>query len=127
MGFCSEEEYWEFLRDCPIFERMLIQNGITLIKYWFSVSAEEQERRFRRRIEDPTRKWKSSPMDIESRARWTDYSRAKDQMFLHTDLPNSPWWVIEADDKCRARPNCIAHLLNQIPYRRIEIPRLHIL
>ena len=124
MGFCSEEEYWEFLRECPIFERMLIQNGITLIKYWFSVSAEEQERRFRRRIEDPTRKWKISPMDIESRARWTDYSRAKDQMFLHTDLPNSPWWVIEADDKRRARLNCIAHLLDQIPYSRIEIPEI---
>jgi polyphosphate kinase 2 len=124
MGFCSEEEYWEFLRECPVFERMLIQSGITLIKYWFSVSAEEQERRFRRRIGDPTRKWKLSPMDLESRARWTDYSRAKDQMFLHTDLPNSPWWVIEADDKRRARLNCIAHLLDQIPYRRIEIPEI---
>ena len=124
MGFCSEEEYWEFLRECPIFERMLIQSGITLIKYWFSVSAEEQERRFRRRIEDPIRRWKISPMDIESRARWTDYSRAKDQMFLHTSLPNSPWWVIEADDKRRARLNCIAHLLDQIPYRRIEMPEI---
>ena len=120
MGYCSEEEYWEFLRQCPMFERMLIQSGIILIKYWFSVSAEEQEYRFRRRIEDPTRRWKLSPMDLESRARWTDYSRAKDQMFLNTDLPDSPWWVIEANDKRRARLNCIHHLLGQIPYERIK-------
>lgn len=120
MGYCSEEEYWEFLRQCPVFERMLIQSGIILIKYWFSVSAEEQEHRFRRRIEDPTRRWKISAMDLESRARWIDYSRAKDQMFLNTDIPDSPWWVIEANDKRRARLNCIHHLLSQIPYERIE-------
>lgn len=120
MGYCSEEEYWEFLRQCPIFERMLIQSGTTLIKYWFSVSAEEQERRFRRRMEDPKRRWKLSPMDLESRSRWVDYSRAKDQMFLHTDLPDSPWWVVEADDKRRARLNCIHHLLSQISYETIE-------
>ena len=120
MGYCSEEEYWEFLRQCPMFERMLIQSGIMLIKYWFSVSAEEQERRFRRRIEDPTRRWKISAMDLESRARWIDYSRAKDQMFLNTDLPDSPWWVIEANDKRRARLNCIHHLLSQISYEKIE-------
>ncbi len=120
MGYCSEEEYWEFLQQCPMFERMLIHSGIRLIKYWFSVSAEEQERRFRRRIEDPTRRWKISPMDLESRARWVDYSRAKDQMFLNTDVPDSPWWVIEANDKRRARLNCIHHLLSQISYERIE-------
>lgn len=124
MGYCSEEEYWEFLRECPTFERMLIRSGIILIKYWFSVNADEQERRFQRRIEDPTRRWKISPMDIESRARWTDYSRAKDQMLLHTDTPESPWWVVEADDKRRARLNCIGHLLDQIPYKRIEAPEI---
>jgi len=120
MGFCSEDEYWDFLRQCPMFERMLIQSDIILIKYWFSVSAQEQERRFRRRIEDPTRRWKLSPMDLESRARWMEYSKAKDQMFLNTDLPDSPWWVVEADDKRRARLNCIHHLLSQISYERIQ-------
>jgi len=120
MGFCTEKEYWDFLHQCPMFERMLIQSGIILIKYWFSVSAEEQERRFRRRIEDPTKRWKLSPMDLESRARWVEYSKAKDQMFLSTDLPDSPWWVIEANDKRRARLNCIHHLLSQISYDRIK-------
>ena len=120
MGFCTENEYWDFLRQCPMFERMLIQSGIILIKYWFSVSAQEQERRFRRRIDDPTRRWKLSPMDLESRARWIEYSKAKDQMFLNTDLPDSPWWVVEADDKRRARLNCIHHLLSQISYERIQ-------
>lgn len=120
MGFCSEREYWDFLRQCPMFERMLIQSGTTLIKYWFSISAEEQERRFRRRIKDPTRRWKISPMDLESRTHWVDYSRAKDQMFLHTDLPDSPWWVVEANDKRRARLNCIHHLLSQISYEIIQ-------
>ncbi|MCY4000884.1 MAG: polyphosphate kinase 2 [Bacteroidetes bacterium] len=120
MGFCTENEYWDFLRQCPMFERMLIQSGIILIKYWFSVSAEEQERRFRRRLEDPTRRWKLSPMDLESRARWVEYSKAKDQMFLNTDLPDSPWWVVEADDKRRARLNCIHHLLSQISFERIQ-------
>ena len=124
MGFCSEKEYWEFLRQCPLFERMLIESGITLIKYWFSVSSEEQERRFRKRIEDPTRKWKLSTMDLESRSKWFDYSRAKDQMFLNTDLPDSPWWVIEADDKRRARLNCIHHLLSHLSYERIVPPEV---
>ena len=120
MGYCSEKQYWDFLRQCPMFERMLIESGIILINYWFSVSAQEQERRFQRRIDDPTRRWKISPMDLESRARWVDYSKAKDQMFLNTDLPDSPWWVIEANDKKRARLNCIHHLLNHIPHERIE-------
>ncbi len=119
MGFCTEQEYWDFLRQCPMFERMLIQSGTILIKYWFSVSADEQERRFRRRIEDPTRRWKISPMDLQSRARWVEYSKAKDQMFASTDLPDSPWWVIKANDKRRARLNCIHHLLSQISYDRI--------
>ena len=120
MGFCSDREYHEFLRTCPTFEDMLIQSGITLIKYWFSVSAQEQERRFRRRINDPTRRWKISPMDLESRARWVDYSRAKDQMFLYTDRPRSPWYVVNANDKRRARLNCIRHLLDTIQYEEIQ-------
>ena len=117
MGFCTEEEYREFLRTCPEFERMLLRAGIILIKYWFSVSDEEQERRFQARIEDRTKRWKLSPMDLESRARWHDYSRAKDEMFAHTDIKQSPWNVVNADDKKRARLNCIAHLLSQIPYQ----------
>jgi polyphosphate kinase len=120
MGFCTEEEYQEFLRATPEFERMLLRSGITLIKYWFSVSDEEQERRFRSRIEDPTRRWKISPMDLESRAHWVDYSRAKDAMFEHTDIPESPWWVVEADDKRRARLNCITHLLSQFDYKDVR-------
>jgi polyphosphate kinase len=117
MGFCTEEEYQEFLRACPEFERMLIRSGVTLIKYWFSVSDAEQERRFQRRIEDPTRRWKLSPMDLKSRELWVEYSRAKDDMFHYTDTKQSPWWVVEADDKRRARLNCISHLLGQIPYQ----------
>src|SRR5215211_7177917 len=116
MGFCTEEEYQEFLRACPEFERMLLRSGITLIKYWFSVSDAEQERRFQRRINDPTRRWKLSPMDLKSREMWVEYSRAKDNMFHYTDTKQSPWWVVEADDKRRARLNCISHLLEQIPY-----------
>jgi polyphosphate kinase len=116
MGFCTEEEYREFMRSCPEFERMLIRSGIILIKYWFSVSDEEQERRFQSRINDPTRRWKLSPMDLESRARWVEYSRAKDEMFSHTDIKQSPWYVVNADDKKRARLNCIHHLLSMIPY-----------
>ena len=117
MDFCSEAEYREFLRSCPTFERMLVRSGITLIKYWFSVSDEEQERRFQARLRDPTKRWKLSPMDVESRNRWVAYSRAKDEMFAHTDIPQAPWFVVDADDKRRARLNCISHLLGLIPYR----------
>lgn len=116
MGFCTDEEHTEFLRSCPEFELMLIRSGIVLVKYWFSVSDEEQERRFRSRIEHPDKRWKLSPMDLESRARWADYSRAKDETFRYTDTRQSPWWVVDANDKRRARLNCIAHLLDQVPY-----------
>jgi polyphosphate kinase 2 len=116
MGFCTEEEYQEFLRSCPEFEKMLIRSGIILIKYWFSVSDEEQERRFQARIDDPTRRWKLSPMDLQSRSKWVEYSRAKDTMFAYTDTKQSPWNVVNADDKKRARLNVITHLLSQIPY-----------
>jgi polyphosphate kinase len=117
MNFCTEEEYREFMRTCPEFERMLIRSGITLVKYWFSVSDDEQERRFQARINDPTRRWKLSPMDLESRARWVEYSKAKDEMFAHTDTKQSPWYVVNADEKKRARLNCIHHLLSLIPYK----------
>ena len=119
MGFCTEEEYEEFLRSCPEFERMLVRSGIILIKYWFSVSDEEQERRFQSRIADPARRWKLSPMDLEARARWVDFSRAKDTLFAHTDIKQAPWYVVDADDKRAARLNCIAHLLSQIPYEAV--------
>src|SRR5690349_11044414 len=121
MGFCTEDEYVEFLRSCPDFERMLIRSGIILVKYWFSVSDAEQERRFQDRIEDPSKRWRFSPMDLESRARWLEYSKAKDVMFAHTDTKQAPWWVVEADDKRRARLNCIHHLLGVVPYE--EVPR----
>ena len=117
MGFCDDEEYEEFLRSCPEFERMLVRSGIMVIKYWFSVSDEEQERRFQSRIEDPTKRWKLSPMDLESRNRWQEYSRAKDIMFAHTDIKQAPWYVVEAEVKKRARLNCIHHLLSLIPYQ----------
>ena len=117
MGFCTEAQYEDFLRACPEFERMLVRSGIILIKYWFSVSDEEQERRFKARIEDPTKRWKLSPMDLESRARWVDYSMAKDRMFEVCDLPQAPWHVVNADSKKKARLNCIHHLLKQIPYK----------
>ena len=117
MGFCNEDEYREFLRSCPEFEKMLIRSGIILIKYWFSVSDEEQEKRFRDRIDDPTKRWKLSPMDLASRSRWVEYSRAKDEMFAYTDTKQSPWYVVNADDKKRARLNCISHLLSLIPYQ----------
>jgi polyphosphate kinase len=116
MGFCTEEEYRDFLRSCPVFEKMLIRSGIILIKYWFSVNDEEQERRFQERMGNPIKRWKLSPMDIQSRRHWVDYSRAKDEMFAHTDTKKSPWYVVNADDKKRARLNCIAHLLRQVPY-----------
>ncbi len=117
MGFCTEPEYLEFLHSCPLFERMLTRSGIILVKYWFSVSDEEQERRFQQRLKDPTKRWKLSPMDLESRARWVEYSRAKDEMFAHTDLKQIPWYVVNADDKKCARLNVIRHLLSMIPYQ----------
>ena len=116
MGFCTEEEYREFLRSCPEFERMLIRSGVILIKYWFSVSDAEQERRFQRRITDPTRRWKLSPIDLKSRELWLEYSKAKDEMFSHTDTRQSPWYVVQADDKQRARLNCIRHLLGMVTF-----------
>ena len=127
MGFCSEDEYKEFLRSCPQFEEMLIRSGIVLVKYWFSVNDEEQERRFQDRISNPTKRWKLSPMDMESRKHWIEYSKAKDAMFAATDKAKSPWNVVEADNKKKARLNCIAHLLAQIPYEHltpieIEVP-----
>jgi polyphosphate kinase 2 len=127
MGFCTEEEYREFLRSTPEFERMLIRSGIILIKYWFSVSDEEQEKRFQARLLDPTKRWKLSPMDLESRKRWEDYSKAKDEMFAYTDIKQAPWSVVNADDKKRARLNCISHLLSMIPYEdltpsKIKLP-----
>lgn len=116
MGFCTDEEYQEFLRSVPYFERMIVRSGIILIKYWFSVSDEEQERRFQARLTDPVRRWKLSPMDLESRARWIEYSKAKDEMFAYTDIKQAPWYVVNSDDKKRARLNCITHLLSLIPY-----------
>jgi polyphosphate kinase 2 len=117
MEFCTEEEYKEFMRSCPEFERMLVRSGIQLIKYWFSVSDEEQERRFQKRLTDPTKRWKLSPMDLESRKRWVDYSKAKDMMFSHTDIKQAPWYVVNSDVKKHARLNCISHLLSLIPYK----------
>jgi polyphosphate kinase 2 len=127
MGFCTGEEYKEFMRTCPEFERMLTRSGILLIKYWFSVSDEEQEKRFRARIEDPTKRWKLSPMDLASREKWVEYSEAKDEMFKYTDIKQAPWFVVEADNKKQARLNCISHLLSMIPYKDltpkpIELP-----
>jgi polyphosphate kinase 2 len=117
MGFCTEEEYREFLRSCPEYERMLVRSGIILVKYWFSVSDEEQERRFQARIDDRTKRWKLSPMDLQSRSRWVEYSKAKDDMFASTDIKQAPWYVVNSDDKRRARLNCISHLLSLIPYQ----------
>lgn len=127
MGFCTPEEYQEFLRSCPEFERMLVRSGIILIKYWFSVSDEEQERRFQRRIDDKTKRWKLSGMDLESRAKWVEFSRAKDIMFDHTDIKQAPWYVVNSEDKKRARLNVISHLLSLIPYEdrtlgSVELP-----
>lgn len=119
MGFCTDEEHKEFLRSCPEFERMLVRSGIKLIKYWFSISDEEQEARFQSRIKDRTKRWKLSEMDVESRANWVEYSKAKDVMFAHTDIKQAPWYVVNADDKRRARLNCINHLLSMIPYEDI--------
>jgi polyphosphate kinase len=122
MGFCTPEEHELFLAECPTFERLLIDSGLLLIKYWFSVSDDEQERRFETRITDPLKHWKLSPVDLESRRRWVDYSKAKDIMFERTDIPESPWYVVEADDKRRARINCISHLLSHVPYEDVIEP-----
>ena len=116
MAFCTEEQYYDFLHSCPAFERMLVHSGIVLIKYWFSVSDEEQERRFQDRLDDRTKRWKMSLMDLEARRRWVEYSKAKDAMFAHTDIEQAPWYVVDADSKRRARLNCIHHLLSLIPY-----------
>jgi len=124
MNFCSDDEYWEFLRSCPNFEHTLIRSGIKLIKYWFSVSEEEQESRFQARIQDPTKSWKISPMDIASREKWVEYSKAKDEMFSYTDAKISPWYVVEADNKKRARLNCISHLLSLIPYEDMPVQEI---
>jgi polyphosphate kinase 2 len=127
MGFCTDEEYREFMRSCPEYERMLVRSGIKLIKYWFSVSDEEQERRFQARIDDRAKRWKLSPMDLSSRTHWIEYSQAKDEMFKYTDIKQAPWWVVNSDNKKRARLNCISHLLSQIDYEDltpepIELP-----
>ncbi len=116
MGFCTDEEYWEFLASCPEFERMLVRSGITLLKYWLSVSDREQERRFQERASDPLKRWKLSDVDIEAREKWVEFSKAKDIMFQHTDLPQARWHQVEGDDKRRARLNCIRHILSVIPY-----------
>jgi len=127
MGFCTDEEYWEFLRACPLFEEMLVRSGIQLVKYWFSVNDEEQERRFVERMHNPFKRWKLSPMDLEARKHWVEYSKAKDVMLEHTDRKNTPWYIVDADNKKRARLNCIRHLLHRIPYKdlrpvEIELP-----
>ncbi len=124
MGYCTMEEHRRFLRQCPIFERMIIEDGVMLRKYWFSVSDAEQEKRFKSRLTDPMRRWKLSPTDLESLTRWEDYSRAKDEMFVHTDIPEARWYVVESDDKRRARINMIAHLLSSVPYRHVDRPEL---
>jgi len=116
MGFCTDEEYDEYMRTCPQFERMLVRSGIILVKYWLSVSDEEQERRFLGRINDPSKRWKLSPMDLQARARWVDYSEAKDQMFSYTDIPEAPWYVVESDNKRSAHLNLVSHFLSLIPY-----------
>src|SRR6201998_2419902 len=124
MGFCTQEEYTEFLRSCPEFERMLVHSGIILLKYWFSVSDEEQERRFHERVGNPARRWKLSDMDLQSREKWVEFSKAKDELFKHTDIKQAPWYTVEADDKRRARLNCIAHILSMVPYEDATPPPL---
>jgi polyphosphate kinase len=116
MGFCTPEEYQEFMQSCPEFERMVVRAGIIVLKYWFSVSDDEQERRFQARILEPAKRWKISPMDIESRSRWVEYSKAKDVMLAHTNIPEAPWFTVESDDKRRAHLNCIRHILSKVPY-----------
>ncbi len=124
MGFCTPDEYRRFLHQAPIFERLLVEDGIMLRKYWFSVSDEEQERRFRSRHRDAMRRWKLSPMDLESITRWEDYSRAKDEMFVHTDIPEAPWYTVESEDKKRSRINVMAHLLTTVPWEKMDPPRI---
>ena len=119
MGFCTSDEYRRFLHQAPIFERLLVEDGILLLKYWFSVSDVEQERRFRSRLTDPMRRWKLSPMDVQSISKWEDYSRAKDEMFIHTDIPEAPWYTVESEDKKRSRINVISHLLSTVPYEHL--------
>lgn len=126
MEFCTDDEYWEFLRSCPNFERMLIRSGIVLIKYWFSVSEEEQEKRFQARLKDPTKRWKLSDMDLKSRERWVDYSKAKDEMMSYTDTKLSPWYVVNADVKKKARLNTIRHLLSKIPFGDLNLPAIEL-
>jgi polyphosphate kinase 2 len=126
MGFCSAAEYREFLRACPLFEEMLVRSGILLVKYWFSVNDAEQERRFRDRMQNPVKRWKLSPLDVESRERWVEYSRAKDMMLKHTDRKLAPWHIVNADNKKKARLNCIAHLLRQIPYKNLRPTQLEL-
>jgi polyphosphate kinase 2 len=126
MGYCTPDEHRRFLHQCPIFERMIVDDGIILLKYWFSISDAEQERRFRSRIEDPLKRWKLSPMDLEARNRWVEYSRAKDEMFVHCDIPEAPWYVVESDVKRNARINCISHVLSEIPYEVAEPERLEL-
>jgi polyphosphate kinase 2 len=123
MGYATEEEVHRFFRQCPAFERMLIDDGLILVKYWFSVSDDEQEKRFQERAKDPYKQWKLSPMDVEGRRRWVDYSRAKDEMFAYCDTPDSPWWEIEGDDKLKARVNCLAHLVSVVPYQDLPAPK----
>ena len=124
MGFCTDEDYEEFYRSVPEFERMLVRSGIQIIKYWFSITDEEQEMRFRARIEDPLKQWKLSPMDLESRSRWERYTTAKETMLERSSIAEAPWWVVQAVDKKRARLNCIAHLLAQVPYEPVEHPEV---
>jgi polyphosphate kinase 2 len=126
MGFCTKQQYARFMHQCPAFERMLVEDGIMLRKYWFSVSDKEQQARFESRLDDPVRRWKLSPMDLESVSRWEDYSRAKDEMFMMTDIPEAPWYVVESDDKRRARVNMIAHLLATVPYHDVPDPKLKV-
>jgi polyphosphate kinase 2 len=123
MGFCTEEEVQRFFHQCPAFERMLLDDGIILVKYWFSISDDEQEKRFKDRLNDPLKRWKISDMDLQGRDHWVEYSKAKDEMFAYCDLPDSPWWDVEADDKQRARVNCIAHLLSVVPYEPRKVPK----
>jgi polyphosphate kinase 2 len=124
MGFATPEQVEEFFRDCPEFERMLMRSGVTLVKYWFSVSDEEQDKRFQDRLDNPLKRWKFSEMDLEGRDRWEEYSRAKDEMFRYTDTRDSPWWVVDSNDKKRARLNCISHLLSVIPYQDVTPPAM---
>ena len=125
-AFCTSAQYRLFLEQCPVFERLLLQDGIILVKYWFSVSDEEQERRFQSRLKDPLRRWKLSGIDLEARQRWSDYSRAKDVMFQYTDTEESPWFMVDAEDKRKARLNCITHLLGRVPYQAVDETRLRL-